>query len=222
MTAAILRVAQQTPGALAGLWTLAILLALAWGCQALGYSQPADSVWMLSTGGAVLLGTAALGWLRPQRVGFTAPQAMLVLGAAGMLLGLAVDSRTTELAALASLCAQTDRSLWAMLKLHWTLLPWMHVGMWVGGFAAIPLLRTVRPHCRRQFCARVAQNIACSVWMTVGMAAGVLVFEYVIAVIGQRSAASMLGGMFAGMVWGMVASVALYRLYFRGGAALRS
>ena len=89
------------------------------------------------------------------------------------------------------------------------------VGMWVGGFAAIPLLRAVRPHCRRQYCARVAQNIACSVWMTVGMAAGVLLFEFLIALIGQRSAVSMLGGMFAGMVWGMVASVALYRLYFR-------
>ena len=215
MTAAILRVAQQTPAAVAGLWTSSILLVLAWGCQALGYSQPADSVWMLSTGGAVLLGAAALGWLRPQRVGFTAPQAMLVLGAVGMLLGLAVDSRAVELATLASFCAQTDKSLWPMLKLHWTLLPWMHVGMWFGGLAAIPLLRTVRPNCRRQYCARVAQNFACSVWMTVGMAAGVLMFEYFIALVGQRSAASMLGGMFGGMVWGMVASVALYRLYFR-------
>jgi hypothetical protein len=163
----------------------------------------------------VLLGAAALGWLRPQRVGFTAPQAMLMLGAAGMLLGLAVDSRSTNLGTLASLCAQVDQSLGPMLKLHWELLPWMHVGMWVGGFAAIPLLRTVRPHCRRQYCARAAQNVACSVWMTVGMAAGVLLFEYLIARVGQRSAASMLGGMFGGMVWGMVASVALYRLYFR-------
>jgi hypothetical protein len=215
MSEVILRLAQQTPAAVAGLWTSALLLILAWGCQALGYSQPADSLWMVSTASAVLLGAAALGWLRPQRVGFTAPQAMLVLGAVGMLLGLAIDSRTTELATLASLCAQADKSLWPMLQLHWTLLPWMHVGMWVGGFAAIPLLRTVRPNCRRQYCARVAQNVACSVWMTVGMAAGVLLFEYLIALIGQRSAVSMLGGMFAGMVWGMVASVALYRLYFR-------
>jgi len=44
---------------------------------------------------------------------------------------------------------------------------------------------------------------------------GVLLFEYLISQVGQRSAASMLGGMFGGMVWGMVASVALYRLYFR-------
>jgi hypothetical protein len=224
MSEAILRVAQQTPAAVAGLWTSSILLILALGCQALGYTHPADSLWMACTGAAVLLGAAALGWLRPQRVGFTAPQAMLVLGALGMLLGLAIDSRTTDLGAFASLCAQTDKSLGSMLKLHWELLPWMHAGMWVGGFAAIPLLRTVRPHCRRQFCARVGQNIACSAWMTLGMAAGVLVFEYLIAQAGQRSAASMLGGMFAGMVWGMVASVALYRLYFRvsAGASVTS
>lgn len=215
MSEAILRIAQQTPAAAAGLWTASLLLILAASCQALGYAQPADSVWMLWTAGAVLLGVVALGWLRPQRVGFTAPQAMLVLGAAGMLLGLAVDSRAIDLGTLASLCAQADRDLGPMLKLHWELLPWMHVGMWVGGFGAIPLLRAVRPSCRRQYCARAAQNIACSAWMTVGMAAGVLLFEYLIAQVGQRSAVSMLGGMFGGMVWGMVASVALYRLYFR-------
>ncbi|MGZ5765506.1 MAG: hypothetical protein ACXWHZ_19605 [Usitatibacter sp.] len=215
MSEAILRLARQMPGAAAGHFTALTLLALAWSCQAFGYSQPADNLWMVSTGGTVLLGAAALGWLRPQRVGFTAPQAMLLLGAIGMLLGLAIDSRAMDLGTLASLCGKAEKSLWPMLKLHWALLPWMHVGMWVGGFAAIPLLRTIRPTCRRQYCARVAQNIACSVWMTVGMAAGVLLFEYLISQIGERSSASMLGGMFGGMVWGMVASVALYRLYFR-------
>jgi hypothetical protein len=219
MSEAILRLARQIPGATAGHCTALTLLALAWGCQAFGYSQPADSLWMVATGGVVLLGAAALGWLRPQRVGFTAPQAMLLLGATGMLLGLAVDSHAMEVGTLASLCGQADKSLWPMLKLHWALLPWMHVGMWVGGFAAIPLLRSIRPTCRRQYCARVAQNIACSVWMTVGMAVGVLLFESLIAQVGQRSAASMLGGMFGGMVWGMVASVALYRLYFLGRPA---
>ena len=206
-TSAILQVA--------GRYTTVVLLVLAWSCQSLGYTQPVDSLQMLSTGGAVLLGAAALGWLRPPQIGVTAPQTMLLLGAIGMLLGLIVDSHFMELGALASLCAQADRNLWPMVQLHWAALPWMHVGMWVGGFAAIPLLRAVRPTCRRQYCARVVQNVACSVWMTVGMSAGVLLFEYLASQSGGRSPASMLGGMFSGMVWGMVASVALYRLYFR-------
>jgi hypothetical protein len=140
---------------------------------------------------------------------------MLLLAAIGMSLGLAVDSHATGLGTIASVCSQAEKSLWPMLKLHWALLPWMHIGMWVGGFAAIPLLRATRPPCRRQYCARVAQNIACSAWMTVGMSVGVLVTEYLVSQVGERSAASMLGGVFGGMVWGMVASVALYRLYFR-------
>jgi hypothetical protein len=200
---------------IAGRYTTIVLLVLAWSCQSLGYSQPVDSLQMLSAGGAVLLGAAALGWLRPPQVGLTAPQAMLLLGAIGMLLGLMVDSRATELRLLASLCSSADRNLWNMVQLHWALLPWMHAGMWVGGFAAIPLLRAIRPTCRRQYCVRLAQNVACSAWMTVGMSAGVLLFEYLALQSGARSPASMLGGMFSGMVWGMVASVALYRLYFR-------
>jgi len=163
----------------------------------------------------VLLGGVALGWLRPPQIGLTAPQAMLLLGAIGMLLGLMVDSHATPLGLLASLCGLADRNLWLMLQLHWELLPWMHAGMWIGGFAAIPLVRAMRPACRRQYCVRLAQNVACSAWMTVGMSAGVLLSEYLASQSGARSPASMLGGMFSGMVWGMVASVALYRLYFR-------
>jgi len=44
---------------------------------------------------------------------------------------------------------------------------------------------------------------------------GVLAFEYLASQSGARTPASMLGSMFSGMVWGMVVSVALYRLYFR-------
>jgi hypothetical protein len=159
----------------------------------------------------VLLGGAALGWLRPPQVGLTAPLAALLLGAIGMLLGLMVDSHATPLGLLASLCTLADRDLWLMVQLHWELLPWMHAGMWIGGFAAIPLVRAMRPTCRRQYCVRLAQNVACSAWMTVGMSAGVLLSEYLASQSGARSPASMLGGMFSGMVWGMVASVALYR-----------
>jgi hypothetical protein len=43
----------------------------------------------------------------------------------------------------------------------------------------------------------------------------VLLSEYLASQVGARSPAWMFGGMFAGMVWGMVASVGLYRLSFR-------
>ena len=196
-------------------YTTVALVVLAWVCQSRGYSQPADYLQMLATGGAVLLGAAALGWLRPARVGLTAPQAMLLLGAVGMLIGLMVDAHATELSLLAGLCGATDRNLRGMMQLHWALLPWMHVGMWAGGFAAIPLLRATRPTCRKQYCVHLAQNIACSAWMTVGMSVGALLSGHLASRSGAGSPAAMLGGMFCGMVWGMVASVALYRLYFR-------
>jgi len=197
-----------------GHYTSVVLLALIWSCVTLGSFRPVDSVQMLCTGGAVLLGAAALGWLRPSRVGVTAPQAMLLLGAIGMMLGLMADS-PAQLALLANVCGRANGNLWSMMQLHWTFLPWMHVGMWAGGFAAIPLLRAMRPTCKRQYCVRLVQNFACSAWMTIGMSGGVIVFEYLASQSGARSPASMFGGMFAGMVWGMVASVALYRLCFR-------
>jgi len=197
-----------------GRYTTIIALVLIWSGATLGYFQPMDSVRMLCTGGAILLGAAALGWLRPSRVGVTAPQAMLLLGAIGMVLGLLADS-PAELAVLASVCGQANDGLWSLMQLHWTFLPWMHVGMWAGGFAAIPLLRATRLTCKRQYCVRFAQNFACSAWMTVGMSCGVLVFEYLASQSDARSPASMLSAMYAGMVWGMVASVGLYRLGFR-------
>jgi hypothetical protein len=197
-----------------GRYATVVLLVLIWSCAALGFFRPVDSVQMLCTSGAVLLGAAALRWLRPSRVGVTAPQAMLLLGAIGMMLGLMADS-PAQLALLASACGLANGDLWSTMQLHWTFLPWMHAGMWIGGFAAIPLLRATRPACKRQYCVRLAQNFACSAWMTVGMSCGVLVVEYLAAQSGARGPASMFGGMFAGMVWGMVASVALYRLCFR-------
>ena len=98
-----------------------------------------------------------------------------------------------------------------MMQLHWTLLPWMHVGMWIGGLPRSRFCARFGLTCRRQYCVRLAQNVACSAWMTVGMSSGVLLSEYLAARFGMRSPASMLGGMFGGMVWGMVVSVALYR-----------
>jgi hypothetical protein len=140
-----------------------------------------------------------------------APQAMLALGAFGMVIGLLLDSRVLAPGGLAGICGPAQRGLWSMMQLHWALLPWTHVGMWVGGLAAIPALRAVRPGCRRKYCARLAQNIVCSAWMTVGMSVGALVFEG----IGAPSTARSVLAMLAGMVWGMATSIALYRLWFR-------
>ena len=163
---------------------------------------------------AVALGMAALGWMRPRRVGITSPQAMLLLGAAGMAAGLAADAHAVPLAAIAAICGSAQRGLWGTMVLHAQLLPWMHAGMWAGGFLAVPLLRKLRPTCRRQYCARVVQNLACSAWMTVGMSVGVLAAAALVAGNAAGGTAPMLSGMVAGMVWGMVASVALYRLFF--------
>ncbi|HEX4596148.1 MAG TPA: hypothetical protein VH278_00020, partial [Burkholderiaceae bacterium] len=117
--------------------------------------------------------------------------------------------------ALASLCLAGSGDFLGTLRLHWQQLPVMHLGMIVGGLATVPLLRVFRFGCRRQFCARLVQNLACSAWMVVGMTAGTLFFLNLAGWAGGRSPAAMLGGMFGGMVWGMVASVAVYRQWFR-------
>ena len=176
--------------------------------------------WILLSFAVVVLGVAALGWMRPRQVGITSSQAMLMLGAMGMALGLALDARAMPLASIAAVCSQAGASLWALMRLHWDLLPAMHAGMWAGGFLAVPLLRTLRPTCRRQYCARVVQNLACSAWMTVGMSTGVLLAAALVSASGPGGEAAMLSGMACGMVWGMVASVALYRLYFRAAGRI--
>jgi hypothetical protein len=173
-----------------------------------------DLIWAELTVASTLAGLVALGWLRSARVGLTAPQVMLLLGAAGMVGGLAVDARSGGFDALATLCLAGSGDFLATMRLHWQQLPIMHVGMIVGGLATVPLLRTVRPTCRRQYCARLVQNLACSAWMVAGMTAGTIVFVKLAAEAGGRSAGAMLGGMFGGMVWGMVVSVSVYRLWF--------
>ncbi len=140
-----------------------------------------------------------------------APRAMIVLAAFGMALGLLLDTRTLAPGALAAICGPSDRGLWSVTQLHWALLPWTHAGMWAGGLAAIPALRAIRPGCRRRYCARLAQNMICSGWMTVGMSAGAFAFEGIGAPSIARSALAML----AGMVVGMATSIGLYRLWFR-------
>jgi len=202
------------PAAVAVLAAGALLALVAWAWRLAAVSDAHQVLWVQITVGAVLAGFAALGWLRSARVGMTAPQIMLLLGALGMVGGLAHDEQAGGFTALASLCRAGPGEFASTLRLHWRLLPGMHLGMIAGGLATIPLLRGLRRGCRRQFCARLLQNLACSAAMVAGMAAGTVVFGDLAAWAGERSSAALLGGMFAGMVWGMVASVALYRLWF--------
>ena len=140
---------------------------------------------------------------------------MLSLGFGGMLLGLLYDLYYAGPARLDSLCAQSA-SLGFMdsLQLHVQFLPGMHVGMLAGGLLAIPSLRLLRPHCGRYLCSLFAQNLMCSSWMLVGMTAGALWLSRWQLFAGSSTLPGMLGGMFVGMTWGMVISVALYRGFF--------
>jgi hypothetical protein len=164
---------------------------------------------------AVTLGCAALAWVRPQRAGLSPPHVMLSLGFGGMLLGLLYDFYNAGPARLDSLCAQSA-SLGFMdsLQLHLQFLPGMHTGMLAGGLLAIPSLRLLRPDCGRYLCSLFAQNLMCSSWMLVGMTAGALWLSRWQVAAGISNLEGMLGGMFVGMTWGMVVSVALYRGFF--------
>jgi hypothetical protein len=68
-----------------------VVLAAAWWWQLAAMQEARELVWLAVTAFSVLTGFVALGWLRPARVGITAPQAMMLLGTLGMLVGLAFD-----------------------------------------------------------------------------------------------------------------------------------
>jgi hypothetical protein len=175
------------------------------------YSITALSI--LGVGG----GCAALARLRPQRYGFSPPHVMLSLGFGGMLIGLFADFQRTPIAIIASICSSTSSlSVAESFKLHIELMPYMHLGMLIGGLAAIPSLRLLRPECRK-LCSMLAQNLLCSGWMFLGMTLGAVLFVQLIQQTnnGNLNLSAMLSGMFSGMVWGMVLSVFLYRSYFR-------
>lgn len=162
------------------------------------------------------LGCAALAAVRPQRAGLSPPHVMLSMGFGGMLLGLVQDVVGGGADRLASLCSQSaSLSLYDSFWLHVAYLPGMHLGMLAGGLLAIPSLRVLRPHCGRYLCSLFAQNLMCSAFMLVGMALGGLWLVRLQSLSSTSTVAGMLGGMFVGMTWGMVASVAVYRMVFQ-------
>lgn len=164
----------------------------------------------------IALGCYALSWLRPQRLGLSPPHVMLSLGFSGMLLGLALDTAMTPIVIIASICeGGRNLSLLQSLILHFSLMPFMHIGMLLGGLLAIPSLRYLRPQCRK-LCSMLAQNMLCAGWMLLGMTIGAVAFTQLLqqSEVVYLNLSLMLGGMFTGMVWGMVISVFLYRQYF--------
>jgi hypothetical protein len=206
--------AARTPGTSSLFAVSGLLLLLAWSWQLAAVGDERATAWAGVTAVSIIGGFAALGWMRPARIGMTAPQVMLLLGALGMVGGLWLDARAGGFSVLASLCLANSSDFFATLRMHWQQLPAMHIGMTAGGLATVPLMRSLRRHCRQQFCARLVQNLACSAWMIVGMAVGTIAFMQLAAWSGGSGPAAMLGGMFGGMVWGMVASVAMYRFWF--------
>ena len=188
------------------LWSLGAV-----GGQAVSHLNPVTILSLL----AVSAGCLALSWIRPQRAGMSPPHVMLSLGFGGMFLGLLYDVLNAGPERLLSLCSQSAAmGFWDNLLLHIEFLPGMHVGMLAGGLLAIPSLRLLRPHCGRYLCSLFAQNLMCSTWMMVGMTLGALWLSSWQLVAGTSTLPGMLGGMFVGMTWGMVASVALYRGFF--------
>ena len=189
------------------------VLCLAWAWQLAALQEANELIWLGVTAVSVLTGFAALGWLRPARVGITAPQAMMLFATVGMMAGLWLDVQRAGLVTIATICAASAPGFVAVAKVHLQWLPAMHIGMVTGGLGALIWLRKTRRGCRRQFCARVVQNIACSGWMMAGMVAGVMLYYRLAGWLGSGGVPAMLGGMIGGMVWGMVVSVTLYRAY---------
>ena len=172
------------------------------------------------------IGCLALTKIRPQRAGLSPPHVMLSLGFGGMLIGLLIDMLHAGPILLESICRSGAQLVFVdSLLLHLHFLPAMHIGMLLGGLLAIPTLRVLHPHCGRYLCSMLAQNLLCSSWMLIGMTFGALWMSRwykllsdlpAINPLGDQAGGGlsvMLGGMFAGMTWGMVISVALYRLF---------
>ena len=178
----------------------------------------AENIWSLQWLSliGIALGCLVLSKLRPQRLGLSPPSVMLSLGFGGMLIGLFIDTRVTPIYTIATICTSSHSlSAISSLKFHMQLMPYMYIGMLLGGMAAIPSLRYLRPQCRK-LCSMLTQNLLCSGWMLIGMTLGAVIFTQALqsSDVIPLNFSLMLAGMFTGMVWGMVLSVHLYRQYF--------
>jgi hypothetical protein len=168
----------------------------------------------LAGGVAVLAGIGVIRLARGRWM--TAPHLMLTLCFAGMVIGLLADRQVVLPATLLSLCVASPSLVESILD-HFAILPAMSFGMIFGGFATIlvvELRAAARPAiaCRRAICARAGFNLACNATMFAGMLGGAWAAPHLAAAAGlPPSVAVMMAAMGAGMVWGMAATMTLYR-----------
>jgi hypothetical protein len=176
-----------------------------------GYSLRHPTMSTVLALASILLAWIVMGVISPADSDAAASRTMQALACGGMLIGLSVDaSGASSLPlVLTSLCGSlVATGFLGALRLHWMLLPSMHLGMAVSLFASAVLL--CRRLDRRRF-GVIAQNFLCSACMLAGMTAGSLCLLHS-QTIGSIAWWSMLSAMIAGMSWGMVASAGLWRI----------
>jgi hypothetical protein len=145
------------------------------------------------------------------------PYSMLLPGTLGMLSGLALDARGAGLELLTSQCGVlATRGFFAISYLHWSDLPAMHIGMVCAGLGAAPLRRLTKARVHSSLRVELLGRGLCLAWMLVGMTFGSMLcewsaIEFIAAPLSDWSAVVVTGGMFAGMIGGMVAHTALNR-----------
>ncbi|MGS0893269.1 hypothetical protein ACVBGC_12120 [Burkholderia stagnalis] len=205
-------------------WRTALVIGAPALVQAAVASRIGDALWIVLASCATLAGWRWLSSGAAASPEATASRVLLPC-TVGMLAGFAWDARGVGLPLAASLCGATH-DIGAALWLHWRSLPAMHVGMLAGGMAtawppAAPgHLREAHAHDGDG--TTWACRAGCCVAMLAGAAAGAVAAAQLAGLLDAsvRAASSpvaMLGGMFAGMTWGM-AGWAWMR---RGAGALR-
>jgi|GEM_PF-3290149 len=125
--------------------------------------------------------------------------AMTLACSLGMLAGLSIDALEGRLATFSALCITGDRDLLYWMQMHYQQLPAMHLGMLVAMLVAIPSQRTSRGLAGMP--ALLLKNIGCLGTMWLGMTVGALALHP--AEGDAASVAMMLGGMAAGMLFGL-------------------
>ncbi len=211
MIAAARRAVPFTP-ALAG------LLLLAGAAWCLTTSSPGPGARWLGLGSlGIAAGCQVLARLQPG----PAPLAMLLASALGMLAGLAVDGQAGRIAGMLSICGAWDAGYGTLLWLHLQRLPAAHLGMVLGGLATLPAWCPGTAGGWRRRSAQAAANLLASGWMLLGMTAGTCVYRQLGVWVGPPGATALLGGMLAGMAWGMAAAAGASRFLQLHPAAAR-
>lgn len=125
------------------------------------------------------------------------------LSCIGMLIGALIDAGQGGFVLMANLCASAGTlSFFDTLRLHWLCLPYMHVGMTLGGLTGA-YFSTSSQCTLRATTKRLLPGLACTLWMILGMNLG----SYLWLQTGLRSAEA---GTIAIMLLGMAASMQVW------------